>query len=99
MIDHDRLFKELMTTFFFEFLELFLPETAAYIEPDNITFLDKEVFTDVTSGDKYEVDIIARARFRDSDAFFILHAENQSDAQSKFNERMFVYLGCLFEKY
>ena len=29
MIDHDRLFKELLTTFFGEFLELFFPELAA----------------------------------------------------------------------
>jgi hypothetical protein len=26
-MDHDRLFKELLTTFFVEFLELFFPET------------------------------------------------------------------------
>jgi hypothetical protein len=30
MIDHDRLFKELLTTFFWEFIELFLPEITAY---------------------------------------------------------------------
>ena len=99
MVDHDRLFKELLTTFFFEFSELFLPETAVYIARDSITFLDKEVFTDVTSGRKYEVDIVARARFRETDAFFILHAENQAKAQSDFNERMFIYLGRLFEEY
>ena len=51
MIDHDRLFKELLTTFFVEFLELFFPEVAAYLEPDSLEFLDKEVFTDVTSGE------------------------------------------------
>ncbi len=48
MIDHDRLFKELLTTFFVEFLELFLPEVLAYLEDDSIEFIDKEVFTDVT---------------------------------------------------
>jgi hypothetical protein len=45
MIDHDRLFKELITTFFWEFI----PEMAAYLEPDSITFLDKELFTDIKS--------------------------------------------------
>ena len=99
MIDHDRLFKELLTTFFFDFIELFLPEVAAYVEPDSIEFLDKEVFTDVTSGKKHEVDILARARFRGSDAFFILHNKNQSYTEPNFNERMFVYFGRLFEKY
>lgn len=32
MIDHDRLFKELLTTFLLEFIELFLPELAASLE-------------------------------------------------------------------
>jgi hypothetical protein len=31
MIDHDRLFKELLSTFFIEFLELFIPEVASTI--------------------------------------------------------------------
>jgi len=30
MIHHDRLFKELIITFFAEFIELFLPELAGY---------------------------------------------------------------------
>ena len=30
MTSHDRLFKELIETFFMEFLELFFPEVAAY---------------------------------------------------------------------
>jgi hypothetical protein len=35
MKNHDRLFKELLGTFFVEFLDLFLPEVLAYIdEPD-----------------------------------------------------------------
>ncbi len=31
-IDHDRLFKELLTTFFVEFVEAFLPDVHAYLE-------------------------------------------------------------------
>lgn len=37
MIDHDRLFKELISTFFVEFMELFFPEVLAYVERDSIT--------------------------------------------------------------
>ena len=54
MIDHDRLFKELLSTFFIEFIELFFPNVMNYLEPDSVTFLDKEVFTDVTKGDRRE---------------------------------------------
>ncbi|MDB9313676.1 hypothetical protein PN462_11245 [Spirulina sp. CS-785/01] len=50
-IDHDRLFKELLSTFFIEFLELFFPAVLDYLDPDSIKFLDKEIFTDVTSGE------------------------------------------------
>jgi hypothetical protein len=32
MIDPDRLLKELLTTFFVEFLELFFPEVAPYLK-------------------------------------------------------------------
>ncbi|WP_442994225.1 hypothetical protein [Scytonema sp. PRP1] len=39
MIDHDRSFKELLTTFFVEFLELFFPEVIAYLEPNSFKSL------------------------------------------------------------
>lgn len=31
-MDHDRLFKELLTTFFVEFLDLFLPDVSAALD-------------------------------------------------------------------
>ena len=64
IMDHDRLFKELLTTFFMEFLDLFLPEVSAYVERDRLEFLDKEVFTDVAAAERHEVDLLAKARFR-----------------------------------
>ena len=50
MIDHDRLFKDLITTFFVEFLELFFPEMLRYLDTSQLEFLDKELVTDVTGG-------------------------------------------------
>jgi hypothetical protein len=52
MIDHDRLFKELLTTFFPEFVNLFLPDVTAYLKRDSLHFLNPEIFTDVTSGEE-----------------------------------------------
>lgn len=49
MIDHDRLFKELLTTFFVEFLELFLPQVAKVIDRDSVSFLPQEYFADLTT--------------------------------------------------
>src|SRR5436190_4424035 len=99
MIDHDRLFKELLTTFFVEFVDLFFPAVSAYLEPGSLEFLDKEMFTDVTSGEKHEADIIVKARFRGGDAYFLLHVENQEEPQTVFPQRMFRYFARLHEKY
>ncbi len=99
MIDHDRLFKELLSTFFLEFLDLFFPDVTTYIEPESLTFLDKEVFTDVTAGEQYEADLIAKVRFCSQESFFLIHVENQAKAQTDFSKRMFRYFARLYEKF
>src|SRR5215204_6275418 len=99
MIDHDRLFKELLTTFFIEFIELFFPAMASYVQPDTVTFLDKEIFTDIAGGERREADIVVRAQFRDQAAFFLIHIEHQADAAANFGQRMFRYFTRLYEKY
>ncbi|MCG6135075.1 MAG: DUF4351 domain-containing protein [Nostoc sp. LLA-1] len=99
MIDHDRLFKELLTTFFVEFLELFLPEVLSYLERDSIQFLDKEVFTDVTAGERYEADWIVKVKFLGQESCFVIHVENQSYKQPNFDKRMFRYFSRLYEKF
>ena len=99
MVDHDRLFKELLTTFFVEFLELFLPELAAELDRESVVFLDKEVFTDVTSGQRHQVDLLARARLRGQDSCFLVHVENQAQVQPDFAKRMFRYFGRIHEKH
>ncbi|OYD99252.1 flagellar assembly protein H [Nostoc sp. 'Peltigera membranacea cyanobiont' 213] len=99
MIDHDRLFKELLTTFFWEFIELFFPEITAYLERDTISFIDKEVFTDVTAGEKYETDLVVKARFRGQESFFLIHLEHQAYYQEAFDLRMYRYFARLYEKY
>jgi hypothetical protein len=99
MIDHDRLFKELLSTFFVEFIELFLPDVIAYLEPDSVTFLDKEVFTDVTAGERYEADLLVQAQFRGELSCFLIHVENQAKAQANFGKRMFRYFARLSQKY
>ena len=71
-IDHDQLFKELLSTFFIEFVELFLPEVAALMERDSITFLPQEYFTDLITGDRQIIDLIAKVRFQ----IFLLRLRN-----------------------
>lgn len=44
--DHDRLFKELVQTFFQEFMEAFFPQEYTAIDFNSVKFLSQEVFTD-----------------------------------------------------
>lgn len=99
MIDHDRLFKELLTTFFPEFVDLFLPDVAAYLKPDELRNLNSEIFTDVTSGERYEADLVVQAQFRGQESFFIIHLEHQARTDAEFNKRMFRYFARLHEKH
>jgi hypothetical protein len=39
MTNHDRMFKELLTTFFSDFVETFLPDVAAYLDLDSVVFV------------------------------------------------------------
>lgn len=99
MIDHDRLFKELLSTFFLEFVDMFLPEVSRHLDRDSIAFLDKEVFTDVTSGERHEADLVVRARFRGKESHFLIHVEHQARAESEFGRRLFRYFARLYDRY
>ena len=82
-----------------EFLELFLPQVLQEIDRNSIQFLPQEVFNDVTSGDKKEIDLLVKVRYRQQDTCFLIHIENQSCSQSDFAKRMFKYFARLHEKY
>jgi len=98
-IDHDRLFKELIQTFFEEFILLFFPHIHEHIDFRHMSFLSEELFTDVTAGEKYRVDLLVETKFKGEDGLVIVHIENQSYVQLSFPERMFIYFSRLFEKY
>ncbi len=93
MIDSDKLFKELLKTFFVEFLDLFFPEMRSYMDAASIEFLDKQYYTDQVTGERREADIIAKVKFREQEAFFITAIENQGDLrkQANFEQRFFFY--------
>jgi predicted transposase YdaD len=98
-INHDQLFKELLTTFFVEFFELFFPSVLEYLDTDSIQFIDKELFTDIVRGEKNILDIVALAKFQGQDYSFLIHLENQASNALEFNRRMFRYFCSLFLKY
>ncbi|MED5073183.1 Rpn family recombination-promoting nuclease/putative transposase [Anoxybacillus geothermalis] len=98
-VDHDRLFKELITTFFEDFILLFFPQVHEHIDFHHLSFLSEELFTDVTAGEKYRVDLLVETKLKGEDGLIIVHIENQCYVQPSFPERMFIYFSRLFEKY
>jgi predicted transposase YdaD len=92
--DHDRLFKELLTTFFEEFIELFFPEFHCRIDWKSLTFL----FSGKPK--RLEVDLLAKVRFLDdAEMFFLIHTEHQAQPQADFEQRMFRYFCSLTSDY
>jgi predicted transposase YdaD len=98
-IDHDRLFKELLSTFFIEFLELFLPELTRTIDPSSIRFLPQEYFADLTSGEEKVIDLLVEVQQAGEDMAFLIHVEAQSSTEANFTRRMFFYFARLHQKY
>ncbi len=91
MTDHDRLFKELVSTFFVEFLDLFFPQIASAIEPESVVFLPQEYFADLTTGETKIIDLLSQVRLAGQSASFLIHLEAQAASQSDFARRMFFY--------
>ncbi len=104
-IDHDAIFKELLSTFFLDFLELFVPEVLEYAEPSEFslepTETVREVFSPLVKGKKKVADVVARLKFRQQPTCFLIHVESQSSAYSEedFRWRMFHYFARLHEKF
>lgn len=99
MIDHDRLFKELLSTFFVEFLELFLPQVAGLIDRDSVGFLPQEYFADLTAGETKLIDLLVQVRLAGQEAGSLVHVENQALTQADFTRRMVFYFARLHQKY
>ena len=98
-INHDRLFKELFSTFFAEFMELFFPDVYQAIDFNYVKFLSEEIYTDVIRGETRIVDVLIETKLKNEDALIIVHFESQAQYQENFSERMFIYFSRLFEKY
>ena len=98
-IDHDQIFKKLLTTFFLEFLDLFFPEVLGYLDPDSVEFIDKELFSELVEGEKKVLDVVALAKFQEQNYSFLIHVEAQSSNQTNFSQRFFKYFCSLYLKY
>jgi len=96
---HDQLFKELIHTFFQEFLEAFFPEVHDSIDFQSITPYSEKVRTDLIEGSTRRLDIVVETKLKETDVVVIVHIEPQSSVQTDFHERMYHYFSLLYNKY
>jgi predicted transposase YdaD len=98
-ISHDQNFKELISTFFLEFLELFVPDLAKDIDPGSIRFLPQEYFADLVEGDEKILDLLVEVKLAGQDKTFLFHIEAQSYSESRIACRMLYYLTRIHQNY
>jgi hypothetical protein len=105
-IDHDQLFKQLLETFFVDFIELFAPALPAYLQLSELSFLPQQYFTDILDGDRKVIDILVQVPVKAPQInkqqtihTILVHIENQSASQADFHQRMFLYFAELYREY
>lgn len=93
---HDQLFKDLLRAFFFDFLALFLPQSAAGIDPETIRFIDPQTFTDLPHGRLRIADLVATVQNTEGlPEIVVVHTEIQSVLDDEFGYRMWEYNALL----
>ena len=83
-IHHDQLFKQLLHTFFAEFLEVFFPEVHKHIDFSELKPLSEEMFTDLIEGESRRADIIIETKLKNQETV-LFHVEPQSYGQPEFS--------------
>ncbi|PCJ19345.1 MAG: hypothetical protein COB02_08120 [Candidatus Cloacimonadota bacterium] len=93
--EHDTIFKQLLTVFFKEFIDLFLPWFSDKLDFENLEFLDKEIFLyGVSKNEKNYVDLVCKAPMLDENKeskLILIHVEIQSTKDNNMARRMFNY--------
>lgn len=97
-VKHDKLYKELITNFFREFMDGFFSEVSEHIDYNNLEFLQQEIL-DIKAEEKHVVDILVRTKLHNEEGFILIHVEPQAQKQRDFNQRMFKYFCNLYLKH
>ncbi|MBX3169552.1 MAG: flagellar assembly protein H [Candidatus Eremiobacteraeota bacterium] len=95
-LPHDSLFKELLTLFLEDFVQLFVPEMAQYLEPGSLHLIDKELYPGRRRRGR-RADMVARGRVRGTEAALIVHFEHDAQPRRQCARIMFFYYSRLHE--
>lgn len=90
-MSHDQLSKGLIETFFADFLRLASPDTASCLQAAQVTFLDKEIFTDWPTGRRRELDLLARVPVDGGEIKLLVHIEIETQARAGMDLRLWRY--------
>ena len=97
---HDQHFKQLLASFFCEFLEAFVPELARGLDRRHVELLDKELIWIRRHFRKAKfVDLVAKVKLQGVPGFILVHIEHQARRDPVIARRMFLYAAWLLERY
>ncbi len=101
--DYDNPWKDALSTYFPAFVELFFPEIDTNIDWNRgYEFLDKElqqIAPDAEIGLREADKLVKVWRLDGEETWVLIHIEVQSQVQSVFAERMYVYNNRIFDRY
>jgi predicted transposase/invertase (TIGR01784 family) len=98
-VPHDEAFKKLLQTFFAEFIALFFPELDTLLDHSHTRLLMQELLVDVVGEEARKLDLLLETRYKELEAYVLVHLEPQSYKDTDFEERMFIYFSRLFERH
>ena len=79
MTPHDQHFKKLLASFFYEFIEAFVPELARGLDRRHVELLDKELIWLRRHFRKAKfVDLVAKVKLQGVPGFILVHIEHQA---------------------
>ena len=91
MTSHDQLSKSLIKLFLAEFLDLIDPETSSLLRAAEATFLDKEDFTDWPTGNRREMDLVAKVPVARKEMPLLVHVEIETEFSVNMDHRLWQY--------
>jgi Domain of unknown function (DUF4351)/Putative transposase, YhgA-like len=95
---HDKIFKQLLRTFFADFLRLVVPQALERLDLSSPELLDKELFAGGPQGRRRELDLLVRVRNPEGRPLLI-HVEIEARASRGMKERLWSYCNQIQARY
>lgn len=98
-MNHDALFKRLLKrpSLLQDFLNLFLPDVAVFVDFSRLEFVDKERTT--LEGKMRTGDLLVKTRIRGRAMGFLIHLEHQAQLEPRLGRRMLEYFVLDWREY